>query len=140
MVFNRTPLSTYRKLHVGPGLRARRGITAGSAPFQRTSGNPTAWGMAAGAAAHRSEPVLLGYPKTGRCVARLGPVDGRFDCCPLRQRHRCLYYLVMPIGKRIRSGTGASPPGPGGGGSKPDRQGGPASPVELRLDARSEEH
>jgi GntR family transcriptional regulator len=43
----------------------------------------------------------------------------------------------MPIGKRIRSGTGASPPGSGGGGSKPDRQGDPASPVEPRLDAAS---
>src|ERR1035437_7370342 len=137
MVFNRTSLSTYRKLYVGLGLRARRGITAGSAPFQRTPRNPTAWDMAAGAAAHRSEPVLLGYPKTGRCVARLGPVDGRFGCCPLRQRHRCLYHLVMLIGKRIRGGTGTSSPGPGAGGSKPDRQGSPASPAGFRLDAAS---
>src|ERR1022692_2251178 len=39
MVFNRTPLSTYRKLYVGLGARARRDITAGSAPFRRTSRN-----------------------------------------------------------------------------------------------------
>ena len=30
-----------------------------------------------------------------------------------------------------------SPPGPGEGGSKPERQGGPVSPIEFRLDAAS---
>jgi len=48
-----------------------------------------------------------------------------------------MYYLVMSIGKKIRDSTRASPPGPGAGGSKPDKQGGPASPAEFRLDAAS---
>ena len=41
----------------------------------------------------------------------------------------------MIIGKGT-SGTGASPPDSAGG-SKPDRQGGPASPIEFRLDPTS---
>ena len=73
--------------------------------------------------------------ESGDGTVWLGPVDGRSGCCPLRQRHFCLYHLVMPIGKKIRGGTGAPPPGPGAGGSKPDRQGGPASPAGFRLDA-----
>ena len=43
----------------------------------------------------------------------------------------------MTVDKEISGGAGASPPGPGGRGSKPDRQGGPVSPVEFRLDASS---
>jgi GntR family transcriptional regulator len=42
----------------------------------------------------------------------------------------------MSIDKRISGGTGL-PPGSGGGDSKPDRQGGPASPIEFRLDPAS---
>ena len=43
----------------------------------------------------------------------------------------------MTIDKGISGGTDALPPGSGKGGSKPDRQNGPASPVEFRLDAAS---
>ena len=43
----------------------------------------------------------------------------------------------MTIDKEINGGAGASPPGSGGGGSKPDRQDGPASPIEFRLDTAS---
>ena len=43
----------------------------------------------------------------------------------------------MTIDKGTSGGADASPPGSGGGGSKPDRQDGPASPVEFRLDAAS---
>ena len=45
----------------------------------------------------------------------------------------------MEIDKGISGGAGVSPPGPGGseGGSPADRQGGPGSPVEFRLDAAS---
>ena len=42
----------------------------------------------------------------------------------------------MTIDKWFSSDIGASPPGSGGGGSKP-RQGGAASPVEFRLDPAS---
>jgi GntR family transcriptional regulator len=41
----------------------------------------------------------------------------------------------MTIDKGLRAGTGASPPGSGGGGPEPDRHG--ASPIEFRLDAAS---
>jgi GntR family transcriptional regulator len=43
----------------------------------------------------------------------------------------------MAIDKEISGGTAAPPPGSGEGGSKPDRQGGPASPIEFRLDPAS---
>src|SRR6266481_1637654 len=43
----------------------------------------------------------------------------------------------MTIDKGYSGDIGASPPGSGGGGSEPDRQGGPASPIEFRLDAAS---
>ncbi len=43
----------------------------------------------------------------------------------------------MSIDKGNSGGAGASPPGSSEGGSKPERQGGPVSPVEFRLDAAS---
>jgi GntR family transcriptional regulator len=43
----------------------------------------------------------------------------------------------MTIDKGTSGDIGASPTGSGGGGSEPDRQGGPASPIEFRLDAAS---
>jgi DNA-binding transcriptional regulator YhcF (GntR family) len=43
----------------------------------------------------------------------------------------------MEIDKAISTGAGAPPPGLGRGGSQPDKQGGPASPIEFRLDAAS---
>jgi hypothetical protein len=80
-----------------------------------------------------------GSPKwrESRRDGQAGPGRWPVRPLPLRQRHRCLYYLVMPIGKKIKGGMGASPPGSGGGGCKQDRQGGPASPVEFRLGAAS---
>jgi GntR family transcriptional regulator len=43
----------------------------------------------------------------------------------------------MTIDKPIKDGIGGSPPGSGGDGSRPDAQGGSASPVVFRLDAAS---
>src|SRR6478752_165382 len=43
----------------------------------------------------------------------------------------------MEIDKEVSTGAGVSPLGSGGGGSNPDRQNGPASPVEFRLEAAS---
>src|SRR6478752_1649835 len=43
----------------------------------------------------------------------------------------------MEIDKEVSTGAGVSPLGSGGGGSQPDRQGRPASPIEFRLDAAS---
>jgi GntR family transcriptional regulator len=43
----------------------------------------------------------------------------------------------MEIDKGVSTGAGVSPLGSGGGGSQPDSQGRPASPIEFRLDAAS---
>src|SRR5215472_4031011 len=45
----------------------------------------------------------------------------------------------MTIDKGVRNGAGTSPAGSGGGegGAQPQRPGGPASPIEFRLDAAS---
>jgi GntR family transcriptional regulator len=43
----------------------------------------------------------------------------------------------MTIDKEVRVDPGASPPGSGAGGSKPNTQGGPVAPVEFRLDSAS---
>jgi GntR family transcriptional regulator len=43
----------------------------------------------------------------------------------------------MEIDKGVSTGAGVSPLGSGGGGSQPDGQGRPASPIEFRLDAAS---
>jgi GntR family transcriptional regulator len=43
----------------------------------------------------------------------------------------------MEIDKEVSTGAGVSPLGSGGGGSQPDSQGRPASPIEFRLDAAS---
>src|SRR5262245_47811324 len=43
----------------------------------------------------------------------------------------------MEIDKEVNGGASDSPPGLSGAGSRPDGQGGPASPIEFRLDAAS---
>src|SRR5712675_2882387 len=48
-----------------------------------------------------------------------------------------MYHLPMTIDKEISDAADAVPPGSGKRGSKPDRQNGPGSPVEFRLDAAS---